>query len=149
MKNNFLLIIVILLISLSLVIIKAKSSFKEKPIVQNQTIIPTGTPSLICDNADEIQEFEKPIPIAWTATLDSCLGLCWGATFTRLDEEKKYPRFVGWALDNGKAIKDKFLVEGLKLKISGNWISIGPGYASIENKKCMPIVDIENIEILN
>lgn len=53
----------------------------------------------VCDNNMDIQKFEKPIPIVWTAKLDGCLMSCYGASFTRVPSDEKYPRFAGYYPD--------------------------------------------------
>lgn len=113
------------------------------------TSISTITEYLRCDNYEEAGTFETPTPIVWTATLDHLLGLPWGATFDRIETDVKYPRFVGWVSDKGPEINIKFLQKGLWLKITGNWKGINEGYVSTDKRKCVPIVDIEKIEILN
>lgn len=52
-----------------------------------------------CDNYEEIQDFEKPIPVIWTAKLDGCLVSCYGASFTRVPSDRKYPHFAGYYPD--------------------------------------------------
>lgn len=110
----------------------------------------------LCDNYEEIQDFEKPIPVIWEAQLEGCLSSCQGAHFTRITETKnyKYPRFSGYYIGynsgkNRKKIPEKFLEDGLNLRIYGEWAGIDVDYPhSIFEGKCVPIVGIEKIEII-
>lgn len=117
----------------------------------------------LCDNYEEIQDFEEPIPVIWEAKFTGCLVSCYGAHFSRIPETEnyKYPRFAGYYPDefgkynwenggnSGKQIPEKFLEDGLILKIYGKWIMIEADhpYTVFENK-CVPILEIEKIEIV-
>lgn len=119
----------------------------------------------VCDNHKDIQNFEKPIPIVWTAKLDGCLMSCYGASFTRIPSDEKYPRFAGyypdtsgkynWDIDTngndgGSRIPEKFKKVGQILKVYGKWTSVEADhpYTVFENK-CVPLVEIDKLEILN
>ena len=102
----------------------------------------------VCENFNEIQEFENPVPVVWTAKMTGCLMSCQGAPFTRLPEggEYEYPRFAGYYKDG--TIPGEFLEEGLALKIYGDWIGIDADHSrTVFENKCVPIVEIEKIEI--
>ncbi len=101
-----------------------------------------------CENYYEAEVFEKPIPIAWTATQDDCIESCWGASFTRVPDNKEYSRFVGHLSDSSQ-IPEKFLENGLILKVSGHWTGIDADHSkTVFENKCVPIVDIDKIEIV-
>jgi hypothetical protein len=116
---------------------------------ESQTPIPENTNyDYVCDNYLDIQEFEKPVPITWTAKLDGCLMSCYGASFTRVPSEIKYPRFAGY-YHGDQAIPDKFLEDGLTLKIYGNWNGIDADHPrTVFENKCVPMVDIKKIEVI-
>jgi hypothetical protein len=101
-----------------------------------------------CDNYNEIQQFNKPIPVVWTAKFDGCLASCWGAAFTKVPEDFQYSRFSGYVPDEGEKISDEYMKEGQILKIYGKWTDVSASYASVFNNKCVPTVEIEKIEIL-
>lgn len=115
----------------------------------------------LCDNYKEIQEFKNPVPIVWTAKLTGCLVSCYGAHFTRLPEGAKYKylRFAGYYPDaagkydwekGGSQIPDKFLEDGLKLRVYGKWTGIEEDHPkTVFDNKCVPIVNIDKIEIAN
>jgi|SRR3989344_2938889 len=116
--------------------------------------------SELCENYKEIQNFKEPIPIVWTAKLTGCLESCEGAHFSRIPETEnyQYPRFAGYYPDElGKyswdgsnvQIPGKFLVDGLNLRISGKWFSVGVDHPyTVFEDKCVPIVEIDKIEII-
>lgn len=122
--------------------------------------IPTETPEPLCDNESEVETFKEPVPIVWTAKLTGCLVSCFGAHFTRLPEGAgyKYPRFAGYYPDlsgrydwdgGGLQIPDKFLKDGITLKVYGNWTSIDADHPNtVFEGKCVPIVEINKIEIV-
>lgn len=126
---------------------------------------PTATEKPECDNYKDIQKLEKPVPIVWTAKLDGCLVSCYGASFTRVPSNTKYPRFAGyypdtsgkydWDVTNngergGSQIPDKFLKDNLTLRIYGKWTDIDADHPiTVFENKCVPIVEIERIEIVN
>jgi len=101
-----------------------------------------------CDNYAEEGYFDQPVPIVWTAQLDGCLVGCEGASFTRINENALYPRFAAY-VPIGETIPDEYLVKGLILKITGKWLGIDEDhYRTVFNNKCVPIVDIDEIEIV-
>ena len=102
-----------------------------------------------CDNDYEIQKFDPPIPVVWTAKFTGCLSSCWGAAFTREPVDEKYPRFSGYVPDEGERIADKFMKKGQILKIHGMWTDVSDSYGSVFNNKCVPTVEIEKIEIVD
>lgn len=103
-----------------------------------------------CVNYQEKEFFKKPISIVWTAKFDgNCLSSCWGAAFTRVPEDPKYPRFSGYVPDEGERIADKYLKEGQILKIYGLWTDVSDSYGSVFDNKCVPTVEIEKMEIVN
>lgn len=101
-----------------------------------------------CDNYTEITKFKEPIPVVWDAKFTGCLSGCWGAAFTRVPNDSKYPRFSGYVPDSGNRIADEFMKEGQILKIYGKWIDVSDSYGSVFDNKCVPTVDIEKIEIV-
>lgn len=111
-------------------------AFKEKNEVE------------VCDNYQDIEQFEKPIPVTWTAKFDGCLVGCWGAAFTRIPTDSKYPRFSAYVPDDGEKIDDKFLKENQTLKISGKFTGIDADHVSVFDRKCVPTIEIEKIEII-
>ena len=100
-----------------------------------------------CVNYEDRQRFDTPIPVEWTAKFDGCLAGCWGGAFTRVPDDPKYHRFSAYVPDAGSKIEDKYLKEGLMLKIYGKWTDITDSYGSIFSNKCVPTVEIEKIEI--
>jgi hypothetical protein len=126
--------------------------------------VPATTEEPECDNYKDIQEFERPVPIIWTAKFDSCLVSCYGASFTRVPSDAKYPRFAGYYPDvsgkydwdvasngdrGGSQIPDKFLKDGLILKIYGNRTGIDADHPrTVFENKCVPMVEIEKIEVM-
>ena len=103
-----------------------------------------------CDNYQDAQQFESPVPIVWTAKFDgNCLSSCWGASFTKVPEDSKYPRFSGYVSDDGERIADEYLKEDQILKIYGNWVDVSDSYGSVFDNKCVPTVEIEKIEIVS
>lgn len=119
--------------------------------------------SELCENYKEIQDFEEPIPVIWEAKLTGCLMSCYGAHFTRIPETEnsKYPRFAGYYPDEfgkyawddggngGNQIPEKFLEDGLNLKIYGKWLGIDYDHPyTVFGNKCVPILEIEKIEKL-
>ena len=109
------------------------------------------TEEIPCTNSQEVKIFTVAIPVVWEAILDVCLSGCGGGSFTKLNSSKneKHPRFVGY-LKDGKTIPENLLAKGIKLKISGKWISVEDDHSrTVFNNKCVPIVEIEKIEIEN
>lgn len=106
----------------------------------------------LCENADEVSTFEKPIPIVWKAKFGGCVESCYGGVFDVISGDKKYPAFLGYPTRDEeilrKMIDAKSIKEETILKITGKWISIDPAYANtLFGGKCVPIVDIDRIEI--
>ena len=102
-----------------------------------------------CDNYTEITKFKEPIPVVRDAKFDGCLSSCWGAAFTRVPDDPKYPRFSGYVPDNGYRIADEFMKEGQIVKIYGKWTGVGFDHPyTVFEGKCVPSVDIEKIEIV-
>ncbi len=101
-----------------------------------------------CDNYYEIQEFDEPIPIVWTARFDGCLASCWGASFTREPHRRPTP-FVFQVMFQTmeKRIADEFMQKGQILRVYGNWTDISHSYGSVFGRRCVPTVEIEKIEI--
>lgn len=101
-----------------------------------------------CDNYTEITKFKEPIPIVWDAKFDGCLVSCWGGAFTRVPIDPKYPRFSAYVPDDGEKIDDKFLKENQTLRISGKFTGIDSDHAGLFDRKCVPTIEIEKIEIV-
>jgi len=111
-----------------------------------------------CDNYDEVEEFEVPVPVIWEATLGGCLVSCYGASFRRTDEEVKHPRFAGYYPDEngkydwdggGKQIPAEFLEDDIVLKVYGNWTGVGFDHSrTVFGGLCIPNVEIEKLEIV-
>jgi hypothetical protein len=101
-----------------------------------------------CVNYQDKQFFKRPIPIVWTARFGGCLRSCWGAYFTRVSEDDKYPQFSGYVPDDGDRIADEFMKEGQILKIYGKWTDVSNSYGFIFDNKCVPTVVITKIEII-
>lgn len=130
---------------------------------QMAAVSDTDTDEPFCDNYEDVQDFEKPIPVIWVAKFDGCLMSCYGASFTRVPIDAKYPRFAGYYPDvNGKynweknksgnyaggQIPDIFLKEKVLLKIYGKWSGIEADHPfTVFGGKCVPFVEIERIEI--
>lgn len=108
--------------------------------------VPTLTAEPLCDNHDEAEDFENPVPVVWTAKLDGCLVSCEGASFTRIPEDKKYPRFAGYYPGGLQA---ELGASGRILKIYGDWVGIGADHPfTVFDNKCVPVVNINNIELI-
>ena len=107
----------------------------------------TPTPEPLCDNYTEVEDFDKSIPIVWTARMDGCLMSCAGASFTRVPEDEKYPRFAGYfPASFGLELEQDNAV----LKISGDWVGIAADHPhTVFEDKCVPIIEIDKIEPLN
>jgi len=128
--------------------------------IETDITTPTEPDTAWCDNYKEVQKFKNPIPIVWTAKFTGCLVSCWGAHFTRLPEgtNYKYPRFAGYYPDaakkyhwegGGSQIPEKFLEDDAVLRIYGKWTDIGEDHPrTVFGNKCVPIVNIEKIEII-
>ncbi len=110
-------------------------------------VLPTATPGLLCDNYDESGDFEKPVPVIWTARMDGCLVSCEGASFTRIPEDKKYPRFAGYYPGG---LQPELGQGGRALKIYGDWIGIDADHPfTVFDNKCVPVIQINKIEVVN
>lgn len=101
-----------------------------------------------CDNYTEIKQFEKSVPVVWTAKFDGCLVSCWGGAFTGVPANSEHPMFAGYVPDEGDRINEKYLKEGLLLKITGEWTGIDSDHVFMFNRRCVPTVEIEKIEII-
>lgn len=102
-----------------------------------------------CENEQEIETFKKPVQVVWLAEFGGCLVGCEGASFNRLPigGDFKYPSFAGYFGEG--VFKEKLLKEGLTLKIYGKWTGIDADHPKLVfNNKCVPIVDIEKIEVV-
>ena len=109
----------------------------------------TDTGDQLCDNYKDIKDFEKSIPIVWTAEYTGCLTDCEGAHFTRLPDNVKYeyPRFAAY-MRNG-TVPDKFKENGLTLKIYGEWTGIGADHPNtVFEGQCVPLIDIDKIVVV-
>jgi len=118
---------------------------KQKALKENQIVATVNEPN--CENFQDIQIFATPTPIVWFAKLDDCVLSCEGGSFTKItsNSQEKYPRFVGYMKDG--IIPEKYLEDDIRLKITGEWESIGDDYSRTEfNNKCVPIVNILKIE---
>ncbi|GEM_PF-4614370 len=156
-KNKWILAILIFLTSIGFLIFLNN---KPREIKENTTDIEEvkETQEAWCDNQNEVQDFDKAIPIVWTARLDGCLVSCQGASFTKTVDDGKYPRFAGYYPDtNGNyysdefnPIPEKYQAKGLILKVSGDWMGIQEDHPqTVFDGKCVPIVNIKQIEIVN
>ncbi|MEX2090597.1 MAG: hypothetical protein WD989_00485 [Candidatus Paceibacterota bacterium] len=122
-------------------------------VISNSSLQPANitevlnTPEPLCENQDEIETFEEAISVVWTAKMDGCLVSCEGASFTRVPENDKYPRFVGYSAE---LLQDDIWQDGDIVKIFGDWVGIGSDHpVTVFNNKCVPIVNINKIELLN
>ena len=152
----------ILAILLLVTLVSVFAFLKNKPreIKENTTDIEDAqeTQEAWCDNKNEAQDFEKPIPIEWTAHFDGCLVSCQGASFTKTIDDGKYPRFAGYYPDTKgnyfsdeyNPIPEKYRNKELVLKVSGDWTGIEDDHPqTVFEGKCVPIVNIKQIEIVN
>lgn len=121
-------------------------NFFDKQSADIAETVLTQIPEPLCDNYEEIEEFEKPVPIVWTAKVDGCLMSCEGASFTRVPEDKKYPRFAGYYPGG---LQSEFWQDNSVLKISGDWISINADHPfTVFDNKCVPIIHIKTIRVM-
>lgn len=156
-KIKWTVIVLILLTSVGILIfLKNKPHILEEKTTDNQGI--EATQEAWCDNQNEVQDFDKPIPVVWTVHLDGCLVSCQGASFTKTVDDGKYPRFAGYYPDTKgnyysdefNPIPEKYQGKGLILKVSGDWIGIQEDHPqTVFGGKCVPIVNIRQIEIVN
>lgn len=103
----------------------------------------------VCINHKEIKKFDKPVDIVWITKIDGCLVGCSGASFTKDSGGDVYARFAGYYSEQGKVISEDLLKEGTKVKVYGKWTGIGDDYSkSVFENKCVPIVQIEKLEIV-
>lgn len=102
-----------------------------------------------CDNDQDVITFKEPKPIIWLAKMDGCLMSCQGGSFTRIDQNVKYPRFAAY-LPDGQFIPENYKDNSdLVLKITGKWIGVDyDHYRTVFDNKCVPVVDIEKIEVV-
>ena len=135
----------------------------HRPLLGNSVAeaVPTPTLEPLCDNYNEIEDFEKPIPVVWTAKMDGCLVSCEGASFTRVPaptpegvgvptksvgKYKKYPRFAGYYPGELQA---ELWPDDSILKISGDWVGIDADHPhTVFDNKCVPVIQIKKIEII-
>ena len=104
------------------------------------------TPEPLCDNFNEVEDFKKPIPVIWTAKMDGCLVSCEGASFTRVPEDKKYPRFAGYY---SGGLQAELWQDNAVLKISGDWVGINADHPhTVFDNKCVPVIHINKIEVI-
>ena len=112
----------------------------------SSTLAPIVTSEPLCDNYNEVEDFEKPIPVVWTARMDGCLVSCEGASFTRVPEDKKYPRFAGYYPES---FGPEFFQDNAVLKISGDWVGIDADHPyTVFDNKCVPVIHINKIEVV-
>ena len=112
----------------------------------SSALAPMITSEPLCDNHNEIEDFEKPIPIVWAAKMDGCLVSCEGASFTRVPEDKKYLRFAGYFPES---FGPELQRDNAVLKISGDWIGIGADHPkTVFDNKCVPVIQIREIEVI-
>ncbi|MDP3792677.1 MAG: hypothetical protein Q8Q89_03020 [bacterium] len=166
LKQNWMEFGLVILVLGALFFIKGEGTSPNPALISDVASLsptPMTTEEPVCDNYKDIQTFEKPVSIIWTAKLDGCLESCYGASFTRVLSDTKYPRFAGYYPDisgkydwdvasngerGGDQIPDKFLEDGLILKIYGKWTDIDADHPlTVFENKCVPIVEIEKIEI--
>ena len=102
-----------------------------------------------CDNYEDIEEFDEPISVSWTAKFNGCLMSCWGASFTRDSSDVKHTRFSAYVPDDGEKIADKFLETDKLLIVSGMWTGVGADHVGVFDRQCVPTIDIESIEIVD
>lgn len=149
-KIIYILLLIILLVFIGLVFYMKKDLPKTEiqPNIENASTNNIASEPA-CENVTDIRTFATPTPVTWFAKLDGCVLSCEGGSFTKItsDSQEKYPRFVGYMKDGN--ISEKYLEGGLRLKITGELESIGDDYArTIFNNKCVPIIGIKKIEIL-
>jgi len=122
---------------------------KEENRTQVETRMSTDENSnSICENEKEMTTFAKPVSIVWTATLGGCLVGCEGASFSRYPKtgEYKYPIFAAY----GDMLKDIASIDDpVIVRITGKWTGIDADHPKLVfNNQCVPIVDIEKIEVV-
>ena len=147
MKKSF---IVVLLIAVAVFVVSMMVKETQEPVVfENSTAW--------CDNAEEVQTFQQPIPIIWTAKFGGCLVSCQGASFMRVPADEKYPAFAAYYPDkNGgyfteefNPIPEEFQDSNLLLKITGDWTEITEDHPqTVFGGKCVPIVNIKEIDVV-
>ncbi len=97
-----------------------------------------------CDNYGQIGSFSGPVNVVWMAKVDECFVSCYGAAFTRVPEDKDYPRFAGYYSD---VIPSEFVNGSPALRIYGEVSGIYPDHSrSVFSNKCVPVVNISKIE---
>jgi len=112
------------------------------------------TTDRICDNYNEIQYYEEPVPVTWEARMDGCLVNCQGGSFTTTNQDSKYSRFAGYypgksgeydsSVDN--PIPEDYL--GKIVRVTGDWIGIDADHPlTVFNGQCVPIINIVDLEI--
>ncbi len=136
-KNSIFIVIAISFVALGINVPAEHSS---------STLAPVLTLEPVCDNYNEIEDFEKSIPIVWTAKMDGCLVSCEGASFTRVPGDEKYPRFAGYFAG---LLGPELRQDNAILKISGDWIGIGADHPyTVFDNKCVPVIQINKIEVI-
>jgi len=155
MKNTLIIIFSLLIIITAFVYLTNQPPFFNKKEASNQEAQEVSI--AWCDNSDEAEDFENPIPVVWTVKMDGCLASCQGASFTKIPKDEKYPRFSGYYpdtkggynIEDWNPIPEEFQEKGLILKITGEWVGIQDDHPqTVFEGKCVPIVNIKKIEIV-
>jgi len=145
-------------------------SSEQSPVVTETEIVPVVTEDAVdkksdteevvnndnsdlCENADEMVVFEKPIPIVWESKFSGCVESCYGGTFDVTAGNEKYPAFLGYPVKDEELLRKMIDAESLQrdtiLKVTGKLTAIDPAYANtLFGGKCVPNVDIERIDVL-
>ena len=130
---------------LGIIVVVAHDVFENQSANIAEAVL-TPTPEPLCDNHDESGDFEKPIPVVWTARMDGCLVSCEGASFTRVPEDEKYPRFAGYYPGG---LQPELWPDNSIIKISGDWIGIDADHPfTVFDNKCVPVIHINKIEVI-
>lgn len=154
MKNALIITISLSIVTAGFILLANQPFFNKNAVLGQEA---QNNSSAWCDNSDEAKDFEKSIPVVWTAKMEGCLASCQGASFTRIPEDNKYPHFAGYYpdfkgsydIDDWNPIPDKFQKPDLLLKITGILIGIQDDHSqTVFEGKCIPIVNIEKIEII-
>ncbi|PIR42127.1 MAG: hypothetical protein COV30_00020 [Candidatus Yanofskybacteria bacterium CG10_big_fil_rev_8_21_14_0_10_37_15] len=141
-KNIFIAVVALIFLISEIVFLSYDYFNKQSADILKTTSRLSDEP--LCDNHSEIEEFEKPISIIWTAKIDGCLASCEGASFTRVPEENIHPRFAGYY---SKELKEEIKINDQIFKIYGDWIGINADHPfTVFDNKCVPIVNVHKIE---
>ena len=97
MKRSLIVTISLLVVVIGFILLANQPLFFNKNVVLSQEI--QNDLSAWCNNSDEATDFKNPILVVWTAKMEGCLASCQGASFTRIPEDNKYPRFAGYYPD--------------------------------------------------